>query len=82
MILFIKLTPPDFCFVREVMGLFGTAILIREEEGDEASVQAALPWKIEHFPFFYLGLQISISRLTRSNWQLVVDAALKLLPGW
>lgn len=93
-VLFVKPTLQDCEFVKESMDIFGrasglkvnftksAAILIREEEGDEALVQAALPWKIDHFPVRYLGLQLSISRLTRSDWQLVVDAALKLLPGW
>ena len=41
-----------------------------------------MPWKLGHFPCKYLGLQLSIKPLTRSEWQPMVDAALKILPGW
>src|SRR4051812_38608793 len=34
------------------------------------------------FPCKYLGLQLSIKQLKRSEWQLVVDAALRIVPGW
>lgn len=84
----------DLLFVKEALKFFGvasglhvnfaksSAILIRSEEGDEELVQNALPWKIERFPCKYLGLQLGIKQHTRSEWQLVVDSVLKLVPGW
>src|SRR4051812_10270884 len=58
------------------------AIVIRGDEEDTALVAAALPWSLEKFPCRYLGLQLSIFQLKRSEWQPVVDSVIKFLPGW
>ena len=93
-VLFIRPSRTDIAFVKEVLMIFGkasglhvnfaksSAILIRGEEQDEEVVRSALPWKIDHFPCKYLGLQLGIKQLTRSEWQCMVDGALKILPGW
>ena len=93
-VLFIRPSRADITFVKEALVIFGeasglnvnfaksSAILICGEEQDEVLVRNALPWKIEHFPWKYLGLQLSIKQLTRSEWQFMVDRALKILPGW
>ncbi|XP_020170196.2 uncharacterized protein [Aegilops tauschii subsp. strangulata] len=93
-VLFIRPYRTDIAFVKEVLMIFGkasglhvnfaksSAILIRGEEQDEEVVRSALPWKIDHFPCKYLGLQLGIKQLTRSEWQCMVDGALKILPGW
>ena len=52
------------------------------DEQDEEQLRDTLPWQIETFPCKYLGLQLSIKGLTRSDWQPIVDAALWILPGW
>ena len=41
-----------------------------------------MTWKLETFPIKYLGLQLGIKQLKRSEWQPIVDQALKLMPGW
>ena len=87
-VLFIKPTRSDLEFVKEALRLFGpasglkvnyvksSAILIRGDEGGEERLRNILPWKIDKFPCKYLGLQLSIKNLIRSDWQPIVDAAL------
>ena len=93
-VLFIKPTLADLSFVVEMLRIFGeasglkvnfaksSAILIRSSKEDEALVRSMVPWQIAKFPCKYLGLQLSIKQLTRSDWQPIVDVALKILPGW
>ncbi|XP_073355614.1 uncharacterized protein [Aegilops tauschii subsp. strangulata] len=59
-----------------------SAIMIRSDEEEEELVRQAMPCKLETFPIKYLGLQLGIKQLTRSEWQPVVDQTLKLMPGW
>ena len=56
--------------------------MIRAGQEDEQLVRDALPCKMESFPCKYLGLQLSIKQLKRSEWQSMVDAALHIVPGW
>ena len=93
-VLFIKPTWLDLLFVKETLTIFGVAsglkvnfaksaaIMIRADMEDEELVKSVLPWKITTFPCKYLGLQLSIKQLKRSEWQPIVDAALHILPGW
>ena len=57
------------------------AIMIRVEDEDAQLLKEALRWKMETFPCRYMGLQLSIKQLKRLEWQLVVDAALRIVPG-
>lgn len=93
-VLFIKPIRSDLQFVKEILAIFGVAsglnvnfaksaaIMIRGENEDEEHVKSALPWRIDTFPCKYLGLQLSIRQLKRSEWQPIVDAALHILTGW
>ncbi|XP_073367811.1 uncharacterized protein [Aegilops tauschii subsp. strangulata] len=92
-VLFIRPTRPDLMFVKEAIMIFGeasglrinfaksSAIMIRAEEEEEELVKQALPWKMEKFPFKYLGLQLGIRQLTRLEWQPIVDDVLNFVPG-
>ena len=94
MILFIKPNYADLSFVQETLKIFGEAsglkmnfaksstILIRGEEGDEELVRSMVPRQIEKFPCKYLALQLSIKQLKRSDWQPMIDLAVRILPGW
>lgn len=80
-------------FIKSALGIFGEApglevnfakpaiVMIRGDEEDVARVRDALPWTTERFPIKYLGLQLNIKQLTRSEWQPIVDDVLKLLSG-
>lgn len=93
-VLFIRPVVMDLAFVREALRMFGEAsglrvnyakseaILIRAAEEDEKLVSAALPWNLGKFPCRFLGLQLAIKQLMRSDWQPAIDAITKLLPGW
>ena len=50
-----------------------SAILIRGEERDEQLIRNTMPWKMEKFPCKYLGLQLAIRQMTRSDWQPIVE---------
>ncbi|KAE8798666.1 Serine/threonine-phosphatase BSL2-like protein [Hordeum vulgare] len=79
MVLFMKPARPDLLFVKEALHIFGlasglkvnflksAAIMIRSENGDEELVKTALPWRIDKFPCKYLGLQLSIKQMKRSE---------------
>ena len=93
-VLFVRPTIPDLRFVKEALHIFGiasgmninysksTTIMIRDEDGDKELVAGAMPWSMDSFPCKYLGLQLSIWQLTRSEWQPVVDSVLNFMLGW
>jgi hypothetical protein len=37
---------------------------------------------MEHFPIKYLGLPLSIKKLSRAQLQLIIDKLADLLPSW
>jgi hypothetical protein len=45
-------------------------------------VQQHLPCRIEDFPLKYLGLPLSLKKLTKSQLQPFIDCLVDLLPGW
>jgi hypothetical protein len=44
-------------------------------------IQEHLPWRIEHFLVKYLGLPLSIKKLTKPQLQPIIDHLTNLLPG-
>jgi hypothetical protein len=51
-------------------------------ETDVAVVQNVLPCELKEFPFRYLGVPLSLLKLTRDQIQLFVDRIADRLPGW
>jgi hypothetical protein len=49
---------------------------------DIETVQGHLPCHIEDFPLKYLGLPLSLKKLTKSQLQPLIDRLADLLPGW
>jgi hypothetical protein len=45
-------------------------------------VQELLPCKVEVFPMKYLGLPLSLKRLTKAQLQPLMDKLADLLPAW
>jgi hypothetical protein len=45
-------------------------------------IQEQLPCRMEHFPIKYLGLPLSIKKLSRAQLQPIIDKLADLLPGW
>ena len=92
-VMFIRPWRSDLWFVQEALRIFGeasglkvdftksSAVMIRSEDAEEELVRQSLPWKLETFPIRYLGLQLGIKQLSRSEWQPIVDNVLKMMPG-
>ena len=80
--------------VEDILRLFGSAtglktniqksnvLPIRCSEDDLSVVQAHLPCEIQNFPCKYLGLPLSIKKLTRSQLQPIIDRVEDQLPEW
>jgi hypothetical protein len=93
-VIFIKPTVQDLVVIRELMSVFGavsglqvnyrktSATLIRARDHDEELVTQLLNCTITQFPIKYLGLQLALRPLTKSQWQPMLDATVKILPGW
>jgi hypothetical protein len=94
-VIFIKPTVQDLVATRELLSVFGavsglhvnyrktSATLIRApREHDEELVTSLLNCSITHFPIKYLGLQLALRPLTKAQWQPILDATVKFLPGW
>ena len=81
------LQPPvqDWNFVRAAFEIFGeaaglrinynktTAVLIRGSDEDRQRVMDMLHCEMGHFPCKYLGIQLAIRKLTRADWQPLLD---------
>lgn len=92
--LFIKPSVQDLHFVRQAFGIFGEAsglqinygkssvTLIRGDESDRLRVQNMLHCNLGSFPCRYLGLPLAINKLTRADWQPLLDQVRKFIPAW
>jgi len=93
-VLFLRLVATDLHMVEDILRLFGSAtglktniqkssVLPIQCSGDDLLVvQAHLPCEIQNFPCKYLGLPLSIKKLTRSQLQPIIDRVADQLPGW
>ncbi|KAE8766488.1 Serine/threonine-phosphatase BSL2-like protein [Hordeum vulgare] len=93
-VLFIRPMDLDLLFVRDALSISGeasglvvnytksSATMIRATEEETKLVRAALPWKMETFPLKYVGLQLGMKQLKRSEWQPILDDVIRLMPGW
>jgi hypothetical protein len=41
-----------------------------------------LQYPIKHFPIKYLGLQLALCPLTKTQWQPMLDASEHIVPAW
>jgi hypothetical protein len=55
---------------------------IRCAEDDLVRVRDSLPCPISDFPCHYLGLLLSLGKLSKVQLQALVDKAPSVLPGW
>jgi len=93
-VLFLRPVATDLHLVEDILRLFGSAtglktniqkssVLPIQCSGDDLLVvQAHLPCEIQNFPCKYLGLPLSIKKLTRSQLQPIIDRVADQLPGW
>jgi hypothetical protein len=78
----------------DILNLFGEAtglktnlqksniLPIRCEDRDIVSVQTMLPCALADFPCKYLGLPLSLKRLTKAQVQPYIDRIADQLQGW
>lgn len=92
--LFVRPTDGDLSFVRAALQAFGdasglkvnysksSAVLIRGDVADQQRVASMLQCSIGAFPCKYLGLQLAINQLSRTDWQPMLDKAKRCVPAW
>jgi hypothetical protein len=93
-VLFFKLEVTDLVAVRELLRIFGqasglqvnynktAATMIRGDVLDRHRVMTLLNCQISEFPIRYLGLPLALQPLTKSQWQPLLDATVRLVPAW
>ena len=84
----------DINLILNILQLFGDASGLRTNvqkssvmpiqcsEDNMAVVQNLLPCEIMSFPCKYLGLPLSLRKLTREQFQPIIDKIADQLPGW
>ena len=80
--------------VMEILNLFGDAselktnlqkssvLPIRCGDMELITIQNLLPCAVSEFPYKYLGLPLSLKKLTKGQIQLIIDKIADQLPGW
>jgi hypothetical protein len=94
MALFLKPEPRDLNTAVRMLDLFGDAsglrtniakssiVPIRCTHADLNLVQQLLPCRFETFPIKYLGLPLSLKKLSKAQLQPLIDKLADLLPAW
>jgi hypothetical protein len=84
----------ELAMVREILMIFGAASRlvtnIRKspvtpiwcQEQDYQMVQNTLPCSNVNFPCRYLGLPLSVRKLSKNDFQSLIDKIVDYLPGW
>ena len=94
MVLFLLPVAEDINVTMDILHLFGEAtglktnlqksnvLPIRCEENELATVQSLLPCGVAEFPYKYLGLPLTLKKLTKEQVQPIIDRIADQLPGW
>lgn len=94
LVIFLAPSVQDFNCIRHILELFAgasglstnlekcTITLIRCSNDDIEAVQRVFPCRLQEFPTKYLGVPLSISRLSRADEQVLVDAVATRIPTW
>jgi hypothetical protein len=93
-VIFLRPTASDFDLMVGILQLFGQAsglktniqkssvALIQCSATDMETTQQHIPCQIEGFPRKYLGLPLSLKKLTKFQLQPFIDRLADLSPGW
>jgi hypothetical protein len=93
-VLFLRPEANDIEVTMDILNLFGeasglktnvhksSAFPIRCQQEDIQIIQQHLPCSVAEFPCRYLGLPLSLKKLTRNQIQQIIDRIADLLPGW
>jgi hypothetical protein len=94
MVLFLRPVAAELNMVIRILDLFGEAIGLKAnvQKSTVAPIQCTqlevqevmdyFPCEIEEFPIKYLGLPLSIKKLSKNQLQPLIDLLADLLPGW
>jgi hypothetical protein len=93
-VLFLRLAESELQILTNILWLFGEASDLKTNmtKSSISPIQCAqtdldlihehLPCRIEEFPIKYLGLPLSIKKLSKVQLQPLIDRLVDLLPGW
>ena len=93
-VMFIRPEADDIVVILDILNLFGEAtglktnlqksnvLPIRCSDAELAVVQNLLPCALADFPCKYLGLPLSLKKLTKKQVQPIIDRIADQLPGW
>jgi hypothetical protein len=92
--IFLKPDPADIKLVLDILQLFGMAsglqtnvqkscvLPIRCDDQTITAAKELLPCEFAEFPCRYLGLPLSVKKLTNAQIQSLIDRVASMLPGW
>ena len=93
-LIFLRPSAGDIDIILELLHLFGSAsglktnvqkssvLPIQCKEEDRQIMQAHLPCQLLEFPCRYLGVPLSLHKLTKAQIQPIIDKVADQLPGW
>jgi hypothetical protein len=93
-VIFLKPSAVDIDVTLDILRLFGLAsglqtnvqkssvLPIQCLEADGEIIQAHLPCQLVEFPCKYLGVPLSLQKLTKAQIQPIIDKIADLLPSW
>jgi hypothetical protein len=93
-VLFLRPVTDDISIAMNILEIFGEASRLRNNvqkssvfpircsEEDKNRVQQELPYQLLDFPCRYLGLPLTLKRLSRFQIQPFIDRIADQLPGW
>lgn len=93
-VLFLGPCTKDLELIKEILRVFGEATglvtninkcsvtPIQRQEQDIINVQASLPCKVQDFPCKYLGLPLSVKKLSKADFYAIIDKIADKLLGW
>lgn len=93
-VLFLRPVEADLVLIKGLLHIFGVAsgLLINIHKSSVspircdadalATIQDVLPCEVKHFPCTYLGLPLSVKKLTKAELQPLVGKVADYLPGW
>ncbi|WVZ88911.1 hypothetical protein U9M48_035378 [Paspalum notatum var. saurae] len=93
-VLFLRPAANDIMVLLDILNLFGDASGLRTNvqkssvlpiqctEEDMSIIQNSLPCEIHDFPIKYLGIPLSLKKLSRAQVQPIIDKIANQLSGW
>jgi hypothetical protein len=93
-VMFLQPHREELILIKQILMIFGAAsglvtnitkssvTPIRCQEQDLEGVQNVLPCSVESFPCKYLGLPLSVKKLSKNDFLRLIDKIVDYLPGW